>query len=69
MTTKRKTGITGMSASMRRRQALQKRPTCVFCKRDEGVSFDIFNPKFKPFGTACVECERDPKNTEVPVDG
>lgn len=43
------------------------RPTCVFCKRSEGVQFAVFNPRFKPFGTACVDCERTlPPGTQVP---
>ncbi len=32
-------------------------PRCVFCGRDSGVQFAVFNPRFAPFGTACVECE------------
>lgn len=33
-------------------------PVCAFCKRsDAGVQFAIFNPRFKPFGTACTDCE------------
>jgi hypothetical protein len=42
-------------------------PRCVFCGRSEGVQFAIFNPRFKPFGTACVECEATlPAGTQVP---
>lgn len=42
-------------------------PTCVFCHRAQGVQFAIFNPRFAPFGTACVECEATlPPGTEVP---
>ena len=32
-------------------------PKCIFCGRSSGVQFNIFTPKFPPFGTACVECE------------
>jgi hypothetical protein len=43
------------------------RPRCVFCKRDTGVTFVIFNPRFKPFGTACTDCEASlPEGTKVP---
>ncbi len=42
-------------------------PRCVFCGRSEGAEFQIFGPRFEPFGTACVECEATlPKGTEVP---
>jgi hypothetical protein len=33
-------------------------PCCVFCGKSSGVQFTIFYPKFQPFGTACVECEK-----------
>ncbi len=33
-------------------------PVCVFCGGSSGCQFAIFNPKFPPFGTACVECEK-----------
>jgi len=39
-------------------KAKNSRPVCIFCKRSEGVQFAIFNPRFKPFGTACVDCEK-----------
>ncbi len=44
-------------------------PTCVFCKRTgNGVQFAIFTPRFKPFGTACTDCEATlPPGTEVPA--
>lgn len=43
-------------------------PICVFCKRSSGVGFNIFTPRFPPFGTACVECEESlPPGTTVPV--
>lgn len=43
-------------------------PTCVFCGRSSGVQFVIFNPRFAPFGTACVDCESTlPEDTTVPV--
>jgi len=43
-------------------------PRCVFCGRDSGVQFAIFNPRFKPSGTACVECEATlPAGTQVPL--
>lgn len=43
-------------------------PTCVFCGRSgAGVQFLIFNPRFEPFGTACVDCEKTlPEGTKVP---
>ena len=42
-------------------------PKCVFCGRSYGVQFNIFTPRFKPFGTACVECESTiPEGTTVP---
>ena len=43
-------------------------PVCVFCgKSGNGVQFVLFNPRFKPFGTACDECEKTlPPGTEVP---
>jgi len=42
-------------------------PVCAFCKRSEGVQFAIFTPRFKPFGTACVECEATlPEGTPAP---
>ncbi len=45
-------------------------PRCVFCGRSEGAQFQIFGPRFEPFGTACVECERTlPPGTEVPEPG
>ena len=31
-------------------------PCCIFCKSGAG-QFNIFTPRFQPFGTACVECE------------
>lgn len=44
-------------------------PTCVFCKRSEGVQFVMFNPRFQPFGTACVECEKTlPEGTVIPTE-
>jgi len=46
-------------------------PVCVFCRRSgAGVQFAIFNPRFQPFGTACVDCERDlPPGTPAPDEG
>lgn len=43
-------------------------PCCVFCGRHgNDVQFAIFNPRFKPFGTACVNCEESlPPGTVVP---
>ena len=35
----------------------QNKPTCAFCKKSAGVQFNIFTPRFAPFGTACVQCE------------
>lgn len=44
-------------------------PRCVFCNRDENVQFQIFSPRFEPFGTACVECEAAlPEGTTLPGD-
>lgn len=49
------------------RVAQSSAPVCVFCHRSEGVQFAIFTPRFQPFGTACVECERTlPAGTTVP---
>lgn len=43
-------------------------PTCVFCQRSSGVQFAMFNPRFAPFGTACVACETSlPAGTVVPA--
>ena len=43
-------------------------PTCAFCGRSgSGVQFAIFNPRFKPFGTACTDCEASlPPDTQLP---
>jgi len=42
-------------------------PTCVFCGRSYGVTFAMFTPRFKPFGTACTDCEESlPEGTTVP---
>lgn len=46
-----------LSLTMSHKKGNAKRPVCIFCARSEGVQFAIFNPKFPPFGTACVECE------------
>jgi hypothetical protein len=44
-------------------------PCCVFCGRSRGVQFVIFNPRFQPFGTACVECETKlPEGTKLPTE-
>ena len=46
----------------------QSAPRCAFCGRSEGVQFNIFAPRFRPFGTACVECEaKVPEGTVPPV--
>lgn len=42
----------------RRNNKENSAPTCIFCGKSSGVQFAIFNPKFPPFGTACVECEK-----------
>ena len=44
-------------------------PRCVFCGRSgSGVTFAIFNPRFKPFGTACTDCEKSlPPGTPLPA--
>lgn len=47
----------------------QPRPKCVFCGRSgPDVYFQIFSARrFEPFGTACVDCERDlPPETVLP---
>ncbi len=42
-------------------------PRCVFCGRSNGAQFNIFTPRFQPFGTACVDCEKSlPPGTQVP---
>ncbi len=42
-------------------------PCCVFCGTTTG-QFAIFNPRFKPFGTACTNCEATlPAGTQVPT--
>ena len=50
-------------------KSVGKVPTCVFCGRSgNGVQFVIFNPRFKPFGTACTDCEASlPEGTAVPA--
>ena len=50
--------ITALLEAMAMSKAKNSRPVCIFCKRSEGVQFAIFNPRFKPFGTACVDCEK-----------
>lgn len=51
------------------RKAAQSAPVCVICGESQGVQFAIFNPRFQPFGTACVACEgvraTDPERTAV----
>ena len=43
-------------------------PRCVFCGRSENVQFVMFNPRFKPFGTACYDCETTlPAGTTLPA--
>ena len=55
------------------RKTISKRksdaPVCVFCQRSgAGVLFDIFSPRFQPFGTACTDCEESlPPGTVVPA--
>lgn len=43
-------------------------PQCVFCHRSgSGVQFNIFTPRFAPFGTACTDCEASlPPDTRLP---
>ena len=60
-------------SSLRKARAVRKArataPRCVFCGRDRSVQFVIFNPRFAPFGTACVECERTlPPGTVLPAE-
>ena len=46
----------------------QSAPVCVFCGASHGAQFVIFNPRFKPFGTACAKCEETlPAGTVVPA--
>lgn len=33
-------------------------PRCIFCGGTSGVQFQMFTPRFQPFGTACVPCEQ-----------
>lgn len=56
------------SARSKMKTNKSSKPVCVFCKRSgTGVQFNIFNPRFKPFGTACVDCEKSlPADTKVP---
>ncbi len=44
------------------------KPVCVFCGRSgDGVLFNIFTPRFAPFGTACTDCEASlPPGTKPP---
>lgn len=52
---------------MRNKNKSKSVPTCVFCGKSYGVQFNIFTPRFAPFGTACVECEKTlPEGTKVP---
>lgn len=55
--------------TVRARVTLPKEPPiCHFCHRSgNGVLFQIFHPRFEPFGTACVDCERTlPPETPAP---
>lgn len=55
------------NASKSRKSSKKSAPKCVFCHRSSGVQFAIFNPRFQPFGTACVEYEKSlPPGTVVP---
>jgi len=57
-----------MTAKQSKKSPKKSAPECVFCHRSSGVQFAIFNPRFQPFGTACVECERTlPAGTTIPV--
>lgn len=53
---------------MPKKPARKSAPVCVFCQRSgDGVLFAIFNPRFKPFGTACTDCEATlPRDATVP---
>jgi len=46
------------------------KPICVFCGgTGRDVTFNIFTPRFPPFGTACVQCEETlPAEIKVPAD-
>ena len=53
---------------MTTKKSKKSAPECVFCHRSSGVQFAIFNPRFQPFGTACVECEKTlPAGTQIPA--
>lgn len=43
-------------------------PRCLICERKSGVQFAIFNPKFMPFGSVCIECEAEPMVTLAAVE-
>ena len=46
----------------------QSVPVCVLCGASHNAHFAMFPPRFKPFGTACVECEKTlPAGTVVPA--
>lgn len=44
-------------------------PKCAFCgKSGKDVYFNIFAPRFPPFGTACADCEKKlPPGTALPA--
>lgn len=58
----------GQDSKKREAKVSEAGPTCHFCKRSgAGVQFAMFNPRFKPFGTACVDCEKSlPPDTPAP---
>ena len=64
------TGVQFSWRSIARKLAKSNAPTCVFCGRSgDGVQFVMVNPRFKPFGTACTDCEKSlPEGTVVPKE-
>lgn len=52
-----------------RKKSAPSVPACLFCKRSgNGIQFAIFSPRFKPFGTACTDCDATlPPETVVPT--
>jgi hypothetical protein len=55
---------------MKKKRTPSPPPVCAFCRRTgPGVLFNIFTPRFAPFGTACTDCEAKlPKDTPHPLE-
>ena len=52
------------------KKSSQSLPICCFCGGSHNTQFAIFNPRFQPFGTACVECEASmPAGITPPTSG